>query len=235
MAPCSPAQLSDLVAQLLDRAPARTEDVLALVAAWTTKVSDTELPREDGDQDGTVWSPRAAGSSASWCRAGSSASWRSSVGAAPAGAAGAASSTSRTPDAPVSGRAGSRASWCSSAGAAPAGAAPAAVAGAASSTRTTGASVPGTTHSGAPTLKQQNLYCVTNGPAPRRHLLGIWTASWEELCRHLEISSLAGSGFHLKKFGNMTEAEAYWTAKGWRGAAPLHSVGHGAAAASSLP
>ena len=71
------------------------------------------------------------------------------------------------------------------------------------------------TPSAAPAVEgtpQRNrpFYTVVRVPRGRNAQLGVWKCSWSKLCEELRISSIAGSGFHFKKFADRDAAVAYW-------------------------
>jgi len=64
------------------------------------------------------------------------------------------------------------------------------------------------------------IYVVTRCPAGCECHFGIWLSSWNDLRSSLGFASLAGSGFHLKRFQSIDDAQQYWTAQGKSGTAP---------------
>ena len=64
------------------------------------------------------------------------------------------------------------------------------------------------------------IYVVTGCPAGCECHFGIWLSSWNDLRSSLGFASLAGSGFHLKRFQSIDDAQQYWTAQGKSGTAP---------------
>ena len=71
-----------------------------------------------------------------------------------------------------------------------------------------------------PSEGELRIYVVTRCPAGCECHFGIWLSSWNDLRSSLGFASLAGSGFHLKRFQSIDDAQQYWTAQGKSGTAP---------------
>ena len=67
---------------------------------------------------------------------------------------------------------------------------------------------------------RKRYYTVTAGPD---HLLGVWHASWADLCLHLPTGKLFGSGCRVFGSDSPSEAESKWF-DSWASSPPKHGT-----------